>query len=119
LARTQGSERKALLTLCEQLLRRLRREAWEPAETQAYQIEATLALVNGDAERAAERLERSAVAQARDGATIHAAAARLAGARISNNPALAEVALAEIRALCVVNPERMAYALVPLPFAPH
>ncbi|MFZ5896214.1 MAG: serine/threonine-protein kinase PknK [Myxococcota bacterium] len=115
LARAEGSERKRLTKTCEQLLRRLKREAWGPAETQAWQVEATLSLLNGHQQRAADLLERSAQVNARDGARIHASAARLARARILAETQAANRFLDEIRALRVVNPERMAYSLVPLP----
>lgn len=116
LSRARGSERARLVATCEQLSRRLRRERWAPAETHADQVEATLALLQNDDARAAELLERSAIAHARDGARVHAAAARFALARIVRNRELEQRALDEIRALRVVNPERMAYSLVPLPF---
>lgn len=116
LSRAAGAERERLLAVCRTLLRRMRREGWEPAETHADQIEATLALEENQVERAAALLERSAAAHARDGALVHAAAARFARARILGEAALADQALSQIAALAIVNPERMAYSLVPLPF---
>ncbi|MGC4087806.1 MAG: hypothetical protein QM756_07900 [Polyangiaceae bacterium] len=114
LFRTQGSERRAWLRRCEDLLRRLRREAWEPAEIQAHQVEATLAQATGDSVRAAALLERSAKLHARDGARIHASAARLAAARLLGDEARAHGHAEEIRSLRVVNPERSAYGVVPI-----
>lgn len=117
LSHARGSERARLLSLCRGLLVRMRRERWDPAETHADQIEATLLLEGGNPARAAELLERSAVAHARDGALVHAAAARLARARIVGDEARERQALSDIRALDVVNAERMAFSVVPLPFA--
>lgn len=116
LSLARGAERERLLSLCRALLRRMRREGWDPAETHADQIEATLELVENHTERAAALLERSAVAHERDGALVHAAAARFARSRILGETALGEQSLAQIRGLAIVNPERMAYSLVPLPF---
>ena len=57
------------------------------------------------------------MAHARDGALVHAAAARLARARIIGDIALEQRALSAIAELDVVNPERIAFSVVPLPFA--
>ncbi|HVK73999.1 MAG TPA: protein kinase [Kofleriaceae bacterium] len=98
--------------------RHARRLAGEPsavARTWAPVLRAGAACARGRHDLAIPLLDQAATAAAAAGMRLTAAAARLRLAALRDDPALASPALAELAALSIRNPARMAELLIPLP----
>jgi DNA polymerase III delta prime subunit len=108
-----GRERERWIAELRRLQRLLARERWSYATSEAKNIEATLAWLEGDAARAARALEESARISTRTGARLFAAVARFACARMQGDDVARERASAALRALNVADVDRMARAHLP------